>query len=385
MLLLAVGSSCRKKKGFTLIELLVVIAIIAVLIALLLPAVQQAREAARRTQCKNNLKQIGLAMHNYENTYGQFPMCGNWYGDSNGNLVNGTGWGQAILPFLDQGNIYNAFDNTQAIWSGTNNLNLIATTIPVFVCPSVTSNTDTFTQTWSGSVNSTLTVPTPIIASWARTDYVVTCSLQQPFLNNTLAAQTLGAAAARNSTGAQCFFWHGNPMIGAKINQLQGIAVVSSTALNYQKPGYDGSPTIAKVSDGLSNTVMVSETASRNQIWENGRMYTPAIDTNTFFLKKYNAQLNFSGGAWADPQNQQWFDAGHPDGDIDSGSTVGDLNSCAINCNNLNYWGFYSFHTGFTHMLMGDGSVRGFSKSMSDWTLASLLTRSGGDVPGSDW
>jgi len=105
-------------RGFTLIELLVVIAIIAVLIALLLPAVQQAREAARRSQCKNNLKQLGLAMHNYEETSKQFPMAGshnwhsNWgsYGGSDG-LLRGSVF-VSMLPYLDQTPLYKEIDFT---------------------------------------------------------------------------------------------------------------------------------------------------------------------------------------------------------------------------------------------------------------------------------
>src|SRR5437762_7604458 len=99
-----------RRLGFTLIELLVVIAIIAVLIALLLPAVQQAREAARRSQCKNNMKQLGLAMHNYESAYKQFPVNGNWgVPVSNDSAYLASGWGIAITPFHDQANIFQGF------------------------------------------------------------------------------------------------------------------------------------------------------------------------------------------------------------------------------------------------------------------------------------
>ena len=101
-----------RQRGFTLIELLVVIAIIAVLIALLLPAVQQAREAARRTQCKNNLKQLGLALHNYHDLYNKFP---NSYiacvvpGYPIDNNVSGIG--TKLLPYLDQANLYNLWNS----------------------------------------------------------------------------------------------------------------------------------------------------------------------------------------------------------------------------------------------------------------------------------
>ena len=102
------------RRGFTLIELLVVIAIIAILIALLLPAVQQAREAARRTQCRNNLHQIGLALHNYHDTHSIFPTGTISYWDSAGrfgcsnNAVKGpkTSWSTLILPFMDEASLY---------------------------------------------------------------------------------------------------------------------------------------------------------------------------------------------------------------------------------------------------------------------------------------
>jgi len=130
-----VSALLRQTRGFTLIELLVVIAIIAVLIALLLPAVQQAREAARRTQCKNHLKQIGLALHNYHDTYNSFPL---------GNHANYLGnWRLSILPYLDQATVFNqiTFTSNPAdfnAWGGTYGTNAVlrGLLVPVYNCPS---------------------------------------------------------------------------------------------------------------------------------------------------------------------------------------------------------------------------------------------------------
>jgi len=139
------SSRIFRRRGFTLIELLVVIAIIAVLIALLLPAVQQAREAARRSQCKNNLKQIGLAMHNYHDTHNTFPpgdIYDSVYGTSSGPRRTNIGWAVFLLPFVDQGPLYNqigsASGNFVYDWNSNNQalFNLAKTSLPAYVCPS---------------------------------------------------------------------------------------------------------------------------------------------------------------------------------------------------------------------------------------------------------
>jgi len=131
----------RRARGFTLIELLVVIAIIAILIALLLPAVQQAREAARRASCKNNLKQIGLALHNYHDTTGAFPS--GWIGVEAStatprpyvNGVSGMGWHVMLLPYLDQAPLYQQLNFGQPVSHADNN-ELFTTILTVFRCPS---------------------------------------------------------------------------------------------------------------------------------------------------------------------------------------------------------------------------------------------------------
>ena len=121
-------SSCRRS-GFTLIELLVVIAIIAVLVSMLLPAVQQAREAARRTQCKNNLKQIGLALHNYHDVYSCFPNV-----NANSTLSGGSTF-TSILPMIDGANNFNLYDINKTN-SDPHNVKVTSQALPFYLCPS---------------------------------------------------------------------------------------------------------------------------------------------------------------------------------------------------------------------------------------------------------
>lgn len=124
-----------RRRAFTLIELLVVIAIIAVLIALLLPAVQQARESARKTQCRNNLKQIGVALHNYHDAFSCYPMgyCAALpYVDGGTDTSKGWSWASMILPQIDQTPLYNQFNFGQPVEL----FPAIQTKLPAFLCPS---------------------------------------------------------------------------------------------------------------------------------------------------------------------------------------------------------------------------------------------------------
>jgi len=127
----------RSSRGFTLIELLVVIAIIAILIALLLPAVQQAREAARRTQCKNNLKQLGLAMHNYESAFSRFPSSGQGLGSGPlGQNFDRQSFFTHVLPFIEQANITAKFDFGSYYNQTAQNIAATKISIPGYLCPS---------------------------------------------------------------------------------------------------------------------------------------------------------------------------------------------------------------------------------------------------------
>ena len=181
-----------KRRGFTLIELLVVIAIIAILIALLLPAVQQAREAARRTQCKNNLKQLGLALHNYHDTYNAFPFGHQFTGIFDGvpnNNQGGTGfyWSYSILPYVEQSNLYARFNSSFPISNTSfpaSVANAAAATTPLasMLCPSDT-RPSTLNAGAAGAIGA--------IRPHATTSYKGACS----------SFSTIGATNAQRSNG----------------------------------------------------------------------------------------------------------------------------------------------------------------------------------------
>ncbi|MEO8270470.1 MAG: DUF1559 domain-containing protein, partial [Aureliella sp.] len=203
----------RKTQAFTLVELLVVIAIIGILVGLLLPAVQAAREAARRMQCSNNLKQIGLAVHNYESTYKRLPTSGQ-------GLIPGTspsGWvGQYfvrpstfanLLPYLEQAAVSNQIDQNLHYNEGANNIAICKSLIPAYLCPSTPSSVR----------------PDRDSAGYAAIDY--------------------GATLHTNI----------NPDTG-----LPDSATMKPGALNWMWPK------MSEVIDGTSNTIAIAEDSGRN-------------------------------------------------------------------------------------------------------------------------
>jgi prepilin-type N-terminal cleavage/methylation domain-containing protein/prepilin-type processing-associated H-X9-DG protein len=162
----------RSSRAFTLIELLVVIAIIAVLIALLLPAVQAAREAARRAQCTNNLKQLGLGIHNYNQANSAFPPLWGSFGNpsppSGPSAPNGEwplGWGVGILPFIEQSPLYNASNYSGGAFNAMNQVTVSNTKIPGYVCPSESVKSGPWVASQWINYHASFGGPEPI-ASW---------------------------------------------------------------------------------------------------------------------------------------------------------------------------------------------------------------------------
>lgn len=345
-----------RRRGFTLIELLVVIAIIAVLIALLLPAVQQAREAARRAQCKNNLKQLGLALHNYHDvTSNTFPPG---YIDVNAQgVLLLWGWGSMLLPQVDQAPLYSLLSSSTTIPNFNTGLpsatpatvtpNTVQKVIRAFRCP-----TDSGADLIAGADNTTISV--------ARSNYVGVAGTDPAWINATTGGSTSGV----NTLIA------GFPMgyVAGAFNQVFGNvstgdypgmpSLTGYSALNYGGTfGANSKVGFARMLDGVSNVIIV------------GERYSPAASSAT----------NDADG------DATWVGANDDYGEHGQGCVLGEA-SVPINAFMTSSTprpettGFGSLHTGGAHFLMGDGAVRFISQNVDFNTYRQLSRISDGAI-----
>jgi prepilin-type N-terminal cleavage/methylation domain-containing protein/prepilin-type processing-associated H-X9-DG protein len=317
----------RQRRGFTLIELLVVIAIIAILIGLLLPAVQKVRDAAARMQCQNNLKQIGLGLHNYESSNNYFPPA---YSLILPPPASATSWGVYLLPYIEQDNLYKQYNLTGPIDS-PGNVAVVSTHLKMYQCPAAQSNR-LYTD---GPVPGGALVPTwgstPITWTASAGDYTVTTGVRLDTLN-----------ACFNPPGG-----------GDRDGALEAVTLASPSApLKGTK--------IMAIIDGTSNTMVIAELAGRPAQYRAGRQVA--------------ATAPFQGGGWGDAlSGENWFT-----GSLFDGS--GSHGPCVVNCSNERGHGLYSFHSGVANALMADGSVRSISASINHCTFAFLVTKKKGEV-----
>jgi prepilin-type N-terminal cleavage/methylation domain-containing protein len=314
-----------ERSAFTLIELLVVIAIIAVLIGLLLPAVQKVREAANRIQCANNLKQIGLALHNYHDTNGTFPSGHVELKDAAGNFQYYTGWAISLLPYVEQDNLYRQYDNTVPNQHSRNQA-FCQTPVPLYICPSdINGNQILAPETIAPDGGSQ---PNPPIR----------------YRSSSYKAMTgIGDFTSTHTYGG---FW--NEVQDAKAAHPAGRGAFHGDGYSGLKP-----ERMADVTDGLSNTLFV------------GERHTKTHATRGMF--------------WADSFNLYSKGATYPG--LTNIYLQPDYDLCAsrVDANYCKYgWG--SLHLGGMNWLLGDGSVRNMSINIDMIVFMALSTIAGDEV-----
>jgi prepilin-type N-terminal cleavage/methylation domain-containing protein/prepilin-type processing-associated H-X9-DG protein len=318
----------KKRFGFTLIELLVVIAIIAVLIGLLLPAVQKVREAASRLTCQNNLKQIGLGIHNFYDSQKYLPTSNR--PPSNSTNSPRQGWFIFLLPYVEQGNLYTKYDFTFG-WQTPVNLPVTSAPLKLVQCPSAPNPPS------RQDADPSVTPWTPVVAC--------------------------GDYAALNGVDPR--------LVSAGLADKAGLGFLPKNM----------KVTFADVDDGLSNTIAVAESAGRPQLWRLGQPVSapPTTYTNGGGWSRPASDITLNGltadgvsspGPCAINCANGEVTATYPDPYFGTNGN-GDI---------------YAFHSGGANCLFGDGSVHFIAQSVNIRVLAALVTRGGGEaVDSSSW
>lgn len=346
--------------GFTLVELLVVIAIIGVLIALLLPAVQQAREAARRMQCSNNLKQIGLAIHNYHDTFQNLPPGGMPQGTWANDGQNQPSWIVMILPFLEQSTITNQAVFAETDWSGRNtdvNWRLKHNTIlSVMQCPS--SDLEPTREQNTNSATQSLGAPATINVQVANYVAIAGAAFDPENISSRL-------GISRGGVG----YMHFNGAMPV-VSQLPDDG--------NKKPARQSALRFANIIDGTSNTVCVGEQSS----------YLRSTDNSGSEVIKDCRAGNIPGGMWS-------VGNGH------AGANCQAYNTTTIRepvnwhlYNNYNCTGWHglaknttirSNHPGGAQFVLVDGSVHFVAETADLRNLMAMAARDDGAVVSSAW
>jgi len=343
----------RNRKAFTLVELLVVIAIIGILVALLLPAVQAAREAARRSSCQNNMKQLGLAVLNFESAKKVLPSSKRPYGTTTAPRIAGM---TLLLPYFEEGNKLAQFDLTQN-WSKPVNFPIVSTPIQTLLCPSDPAepnrlDADQQVTPWTGAA--------------ATTDY----------------SPTIGVDYRLSPTG-----FSPAPGINGQLGLVDAATITvdvnNGNAPNSGMLPKNADPTLKQVTDGLSHTIMYAESAGRPYVYRRGGVLVGPDVTTTHVV----------GGGWARPASDFGLDGSTGDGVTSPGP-------CPFNCTNGQQVTTYpdpyyvtegsgeafSFHAGGAFFAFGDGSVHYVNDNIDIREFAKLISKKDGlQVTGVDY